>query len=111
MREENVEIVHTFFETSNIWGGLVTKIGGGPRLVSSRRDMGILRESKHRIAYRLVNRLCDGVVTVSDQVSRWCVREERIDPSKVITVRNRVELERLERKKGADCGGGRRQRA
>jgi glycosyltransferase involved in cell wall biosynthesis len=97
IREQQIEIVHTFFETSNLWGGLVAKLGGGPRLISSRRDMGILRARKHRIAYRVVNRLCDGVVAVSDQVRKWCIEKERIDASKVVTVHNGVELERIDR--------------
>src|SRR5579883_1063478 len=66
MCAEKIDLVHTFFESANLWGGLVCKLGGGPILVTSRRDMNILRKrGKHRLAYALVNRLCDRVLSVS----------------------------------------------
>ena len=93
VRSEQIDIVHTFFETSNIWGGLVAKLSGAPLLVSSRRDMGILRSPKHNLGYRLVNRLCDGVVVVSEEVRRNCVETEHIDPTKLVTIYNGVDVE------------------
>jgi glycosyltransferase involved in cell wall biosynthesis len=96
MRSESVDIVHTLFESANLWGGLVTKFGGGPLLVSSRRDMNILRTSlKHRLGYLLVNRLCDSVLVVSDAVRDLCIREEHLAPDKVVTLHNGIELERI----------------
>src|SRR5689334_19704878 len=56
IREQNIDIVHTFHETSDIWGGFVAKVSGCPVLVSSRRDMGFLRSKKHEIAYRFLGR-------------------------------------------------------
>src|SRR6185369_9234483 len=54
IRNEHVDIVQTYFETSNLWGGIIAKLSGAS-LLSSRRDMGILRKAKHTMAYRLVN--------------------------------------------------------
>ena len=85
-------IVHTFFETSNIWGGLITKLSFGPMLVSSRRDMGILRSTKHHLAYKLINVLSDRVLTVSNEVRRLCIEQEGIRESKLSTVYNGVDL-------------------
>lgn len=92
LREEHSDIVHTFFETSNTWGGLVTKLSFGPALVSSRRDMGVLRSSKHRLVYNLVNVLSDRVQTVSNEVRRLCIENEAINPEKVFTIYNGVDL-------------------
>jgi glycosyltransferase involved in cell wall biosynthesis len=92
LRAERPDIVHTFFESSNTWGGLITKLSFGPLLVSSRRDMGILRSSKHRIAYKLVNILSDGVLAVSKEVRRMCVETEGVNPGKVFTVYNGVDI-------------------
>ncbi|KAA6458339.1 glycosyltransferase [Acidobacteria bacterium AB60] len=93
IRTEKIDIVHTFFETSNLWGGLVAKCSGAPLLVSSRRDMGILRSFKHILGYRLVNQLCDGVVAVSEEVRQNCIATEHIDPAKLTTVYNGVDIE------------------
>ena len=70
IHEEKVDIVQTYFETSNLWGGLIAKLSGAI-LVSSRRDLGILRVAKHHFAYRFVNRITDRVLAVSEEVRRF----------------------------------------
>lgn len=100
LRAERPDIVHTFFETSNTWGGLITKLTFGPLLVSSRRDMGVLRSTRHHVAYKLVNRLSDGVQTVSRETERFCIEDEGVNPRKVFTVYNGVDIRK------ADCMNG-----
>lgn len=91
IRDERVDIVQTYFETSNLWGGLIAKLSGA-LLLSSRRDMGILRKPKHELAYRLVNRISDRVLAVSEEVKRFCIDTERVAPEKVSVVYNGVDL-------------------
>ena len=94
IRAEKVDIVQTYFETSNLWGGLVAKLSGA-LLLSSRRDMGILRKARHALAYRLVNRLSDRVLAVSEEVKKFCVDAEQINPNKVSVVYNGVDLKQI----------------
>ena len=94
IREEHVDIVQTYFETSNLWGGIVAKLSGA-LLLSSRRDMGILRKTKHALAYRLVNRLADRVLAVSEEVKKFCIDADRIDPRKISVVYNGVDLKHI----------------
>jgi len=94
IRTERVDIVQTYFETSNLWGGLVAKLSGA-LLLSSRRDMGILRKTKHGLAYLVVNRLSDRVLAVSEEVKRFCVDADRIDPRKISVVYNGVDLKHI----------------
>src|SRR5579864_8173588 len=91
IQEEHVDIVQTYFETSNLWGGIIAKLSGA-LLLSSRRDMGILRKPKHQLAYRLVNRLADRVLAVSEEVKKFCIDADRIDPNKISVVYNGVDL-------------------
>jgi glycosyltransferase involved in cell wall biosynthesis len=101
IRDEQVDIVQTYFETANLWGGLVAKLSGAS-LLSSRRDMGILRKAKHKLAYRLVNRVSDRVLAVSEEVKRFCVDQEHIDPAKVSVVYNGVDFEQFTPGSGAN---------
>jgi len=94
IRDEHVDIVQTYFETANTWGGVVTKLSGAS-LLSSRRDLGILRQSKHKLAYRLVNRLSNRVLAVSEEVKRFCIDQEHINPAKISVVYNGVDFEQL----------------
>ena len=92
LRLQRVQIVQTFFESSDIWAGFVTKISSNAKLIWSRRDMGILRTSKHHIAYRLMAGIPDAVFSVSEQVRRHCIEVDRIDPARVHTIYNGLDL-------------------
>src|SRR2546426_504852 len=94
IRSQRVRIVHTFFETSDLWGGLVAKLSGQPVLVSSRRDMGILRRPIHDRAYRLLNPMFDLVLTVSEEVRTFCMRQDHLAPEKVATLHNGIEIDK-----------------
>jgi len=102
IRGENVSIVHTFFETSDLWGGFISKTAGKISLVSSRRDMGILRSGKHDIAYRFMNPYIDLVTTVSEEVRRFCIQKDNLPPAKVQTLYNGLELEKIQSAPRAD---------
>jgi len=102
IRSENVSIVHTFLESADIWGGLVAKLSGCPILISSRRDMGYFRSKKHGLAYRIVNPLVDQVQAVSEAVRKVLISRDGLDPQKVVTLYNGVELERLTAANGVE---------
>src|SRR5258706_13738493 len=52
--EDQIDVVHTFFQTSDLWAGPIAKMIVAKILISSRRDMGILRKRKPHIGYRLL---------------------------------------------------------
>lgn len=94
LKRENVQIVQTFFESSDIWGGLVTKVFSRAKLIWSRRDMGILRSAKHDASYRIMAHLPDAVFAVSDLVRQHCIDVDHIDPDRVLTIYNGLDLAR-----------------
>jgi glycosyltransferase involved in cell wall biosynthesis len=94
IRTERVDIVQTYFETSNLWGGLVAKLSGA-MLLSSRRDMGILRKAKHAMVYRVVNRLSDRVLAVSEEVKKFCIEADHIEPQRISVVYNGVDFKHI----------------
>jgi glycosyltransferase involved in cell wall biosynthesis len=96
VRRENVSIVHTFFETSDLWAAPIAKLSGCPVLVSSRRDMGILRSRKQRLAYPLVSRIFDRVLAVSNEVRAYALEHDHLHPERVETLYNGVDLEALD---------------
>lgn len=92
IKEQQVKLVQTFFESSDIWAGFVTKALSNAKLIWSRRDMGILRTSKHHLAYRLMSGMPDAVFAVSDLVRQHCIDVDHIDPSRVFTIYNGLDL-------------------
>ncbi len=103
IRREQVSIVHSFFETSDLWGGMIAKLSGCPILVSSRRDMGIQREKKHDTAYKYMRKFTDLVLPVSNQVREFCIQRDGLDPRKVVTLYNGVEMQRFENSGGNEA--------
>jgi L-malate glycosyltransferase len=92
LKQQRVQIVQTFFESSDLWAGFVTKTMSDAKLIWSRRDMGILRGSKHHVAYRLMSGIPDRVFAVSEEVRQHCVAVDRIKPSLVETIYNGIDI-------------------
>jgi glycosyltransferase involved in cell wall biosynthesis len=92
LKQQTIQIVQTFFESSDLWAGFVTKTLSDAKLIWSRRDMGILRDSKHHVAYRLMSRIPDRVFAVSEEVRQHCVEVDRIKPSLVETIYNGIDV-------------------
>jgi glycosyltransferase involved in cell wall biosynthesis len=92
LKQQRIQIVQTFFESSDLWAGFVTKTMSDAKLIWSRRDMGILRGRKHHVAYRLMSRIPDRVFAVSEEVRQHCVAVDRIKPSLVETIYNGIDV-------------------
>jgi glycosyltransferase involved in cell wall biosynthesis len=54
--------------------------------------MGILRASKHHLGYRLLARAPHAVFAVSEQVRHHCIEIDRIDPARVQTIYNGLDI-------------------
>ena len=93
LKGQEVRIVQTFFESSDLWAGGFTRLFSDARLIWSRRDMGILRGRKHTLAYRALRRLPHAVFAVSEQVREHAIRVDRITATRVHTVHNGLELQ------------------
>src|SRR5271170_7258902 len=92
LKEQRIRIVQTFFESSDLWAGFVTKAMSSAKLIWSRRDMGILRTGKHHAAYRLMASAPDHVFAVSEQVRRHGIDVDGIKASRVQTIYNGLDL-------------------
>lgn len=104
IRAEHVSIAHTFFPASDLFGGLIARVSGCPIVVSSRRDMGFQRSAIHRVAYRLAaGGLFDQVHAVGDGVRLRHIQQDRLDPEKVVTVHNGVDLDEIDRLRKRRC--------
>jgi glycosyltransferase involved in cell wall biosynthesis len=96
IRREKITLVHTFFPISDLIGGVVAKLTGC-LLVSSRRDMGILRSPLQRRLYRWMARAYDQVHTVSDEVRAYMIEHDGLDPKSVVTVYNGIDVDAVDR--------------
>jgi glycosyltransferase involved in cell wall biosynthesis len=91
MKAERTDLVVTYHHDADIWGAIVARLAGVPRVISSRRDMGYQLERRHVWFYRLFSFLFDGFITVSDAVKGEIRRREWIRPEKIRTIRNGIQ--------------------
>ena len=92
LQQQQVRLVQTFFESSDLWAGFATKAMSSAKLIWSRRDMGILRSRKHSIAYRLMAGAPDAVFAVSEQVRQHCIAVDGVEPGRVETIYNGLDV-------------------
>jgi L-malate glycosyltransferase len=90
MKEECTDVVVTYHHDADIWGAVVARLAGVPRVISSRRDMGYQLESKHVWFYRLFPFLFDGFITVSEAVKGEIQRRDWIRPEKIRVIHNGI---------------------
>jgi glycosyltransferase involved in cell wall biosynthesis len=95
VHKENVKIVQTYFESSDIWAGLVTRSLSRAALIWNRRDLGILRDGKHHMAYRWMRRMPNAVFAVSEQVRQYTIDVDGVPADRVKTVYNGLNLSKL----------------
>jgi len=94
LEREQIRLVQTFFESSDLWAGFVVKVFSKAKLIWSRRDMGILRTRKHILGYRWMSRFPDAVFAVSEQVRQQCILTDGIEPDRAFTIYNGLDLSR-----------------
>ncbi|MGI4831591.1 MAG: glycosyltransferase family 4 protein [Janthinobacterium lividum] len=93
LKQQNISIVQTFFESSDLWAGGFARLFSSARIIWSRRDMGILRGRKHTLAYRAMRRLPHAVFAVSDQVRQHAIEVDGVPPRRVHTIYNGLALD------------------
>ncbi len=92
LRREGIQILFTFMFHSTLLGRLVGWRCGVPVRVSSERIMA-WEGTGRRLLNRWTVPLTTHVVAVSDRVAAYAVREFRIPPDRLTTIRNGVDLD------------------
>lgn len=86
------DIVHTYLNTSNVFGAYTARQARVPIIITSRRDMGRFRSRRIAAMERWSNKFCHRVVCVSDAVKKQTVDSEGLDPAKAVVLYSGVEV-------------------
>jgi glycosyltransferase involved in cell wall biosynthesis len=88
LRRHRVRIVHAYGWEMQMLACWLKVLVPGIRLIGTRRTVAELEPAHHLRAYRIVNRLFDRVVAVSESARRSAIAAESIDPSRIVTIPN-----------------------
>lgn len=91
LKKDTPDIVHTYLNTSNVFGVFAARLAGVPIVISSRRDLGHFRSKKIGILEKISARLSDKIVCVSQAVMDKAVNEQGIPREKTLVIYNGVD--------------------
>lgn len=95
MRDERVDIVHTFLIGGNLWGRLAAVLAGVPTVVASERNVDVWEDFVKRALGRALASFTGRIVANAEAVRRYLIARGA-DPGRVVTIRNGVDLARFD---------------
>jgi L-malate glycosyltransferase len=98
LKEENIDILQTFFIDSNIFGVLAGRFAGIKKIIISRRDLGFWYTKKLLYLLRIINKLNCRYVVNSKAVKEVVVKYERIKEDRIDIIYNGISLKPFESK-------------
>lgn len=90
LREEHVDVVHAYFPDACLLAPLFLK-SSSLRIVTSRRDMGLIYRGKPALLYRMLGRRTDLVISNSVAVAKHVAKKEGVTPLKTRVIYNGIE--------------------
>jgi glycosyltransferase involved in cell wall biosynthesis len=97
LREWKIDIVHCSVFTANLWGRLAGILAGTPVLIAHEQSTVSLEKRSRRQIDRLLAPFTWRVLTVSEDLRRRVLREERLSPRRVEILFNAVDEEAISR--------------
>ena len=95
IRGQKINILHSYFEGSDIWGTLLAKLAGIPIIISSKRDMGFSKSKKVLMAYRFINPFVTKIISVSEAVRFQTHLQEKVNLKKIVTIYNGIDPDKF----------------
>ena len=91
-KDEQVDIIHTFFEKSEVMGWLVKRLSGIPVWITSRRDLGFKRKEIYNKIFRISSRDCNKCVANCIAVKEQTLQKEGLPEGKVEVIYNGMDF-------------------
>ena len=94
MKSRNIQVVRAHKYSAGIYGRIAAWLAGVPVIINSvhgnyRKDLRFER----RLVNKLLSRITDRIVGMSESIRQDIITYDNIDPAKVIVVRNGVDTE------------------
>jgi len=92
MKERDIHVVRAHKYSASLYGRIAAKLAGVPVVITSvhgnyRKDLRLER----KIANKLLSRVTDRIVAMSESIRADIIKYDGIDPEKVLVIRNGVD--------------------
>ena len=96
LRAGRYDLVHTHLYQADLIGGTAARMAGIPRLVKSLHNMGAWKKAHHLLGDRLLAGRADRVICCSQYLTETAIRQEHLDPARVVTIHHGVDVDRFQ---------------
>jgi glycosyltransferase involved in cell wall biosynthesis len=94
-KEQDFDIVQTFFKDGNIYGTVAARMAGRKIIISSRRNIGYWHDAKQLAILRFLRRWTSWYLSNSQVNINIVMDTEKADPSKIKVIYNGLDLEKF----------------
>jgi glycosyltransferase involved in cell wall biosynthesis len=91
-KQYNVDIIHTFFEKSEVMGWLTARLSGIPAWITSRRDLGFKRKKIYNKVFRFSSKDCRRCVANCHAVKDKMTQQGSLPDGKIEVIYNGLDL-------------------
>jgi glycosyltransferase involved in cell wall biosynthesis len=92
LRREKIDLVHAHMMAMNLYGSLAARRAHIPCVATLHGRLYDLEKPRRRMVYKFVSRQASCLVTVAEELKQALVGEVGIDPRKIMTVPNGVDI-------------------
>ena len=91
-KSKRVDIIHTFFEKSEVMGWLIARFSGIPVWITSRRDLGFKRKIIYDKIFRLSSKDCKRCIANCHAVKNQVVQQGSLPGGRIEVIYNGLDL-------------------
>jgi glycosyltransferase involved in cell wall biosynthesis len=91
-KSKRVDIIHTFFEKSEVMGWLTARLAKIPVWVTSRRDLGFKRKKIYENIFRSTSKDCKKCIANCNAVREQAIQQEHLPPEKIEVIYNGLDF-------------------
>jgi glycosyltransferase involved in cell wall biosynthesis/pimeloyl-ACP methyl ester carboxylesterase len=95
LRRHRTQVLHSYNLYSNVFAIPAAWLAGVPVIIASIRDRGVYLTRAQRHVQRYVCRLADCILVNAESIKEWLIGDG-YDPSKILVIRNGIDLTRLD---------------
>lgn len=96
MKKKHIHVVRTHKYRASLYGRIAAWLAGVPVIITSvhgnyRKDL----RPERRIANKILSRITDKIIAVSESIKRDIVKHDKIDPSKILVIYNGIDISKF----------------
>jgi len=96
LRQEKIDIIHSHNPTPYFYGTIAGKIANVPVIIYTKHGRNPVKKKRELLLRKFLSYMTDKIVAVSDDARNVAINDEKINPEKVVTIFNGIDIDRYQ---------------